>query len=47
MNELDKRAVTLSGGNKRKLSLGMGIMGNIDVLFLDEPTSGKIQVFLI
>ena len=30
----------LSGGNKRKLSLAMAILGQTKVIFLDEPTSG-------
>ncbi|GFR10884.1 ATP-binding cassette sub-family A member 3 [Trichonephila clavata] len=36
-NELIKN---LSGGMKRKLSLGIAIVGGSKVLFLDEPTSG-------
>ncbi|XP_035229229.1 ATP-binding cassette sub-family A member 3-like isoform X2 [Stegodyphus dumicola] len=36
-NELAK---TLSGGMKRKLCLGIAIIGGSKVLFLDEPTSG-------
>ena len=29
-----------SGGNKRKLSLGLSIIGNPKLIFLDEPTAG-------
>lgn len=35
-----KRAKTLSGGWKRKLSIAMAIIGEPKVLFLDEPTLG-------
>lgn len=30
----------LSGGNKRKLSVSMAIMGNPPIIFLDEPSTG-------
>lgn len=30
----------LSGGMKRKLSLGMALIGGTKVIILDEPTSG-------
>ncbi|KAI8632504.1 hypothetical protein F5Y19DRAFT_421495 [Xylariaceae sp. FL1651] len=35
----DKLAAKLSGGNKRKLSLGIALVGNPPVLLLDEPSS--------
>ncbi|KAF2976443.1 hypothetical protein EK904_012996 [Melospiza melodia maxima] len=36
----DVCAEALSGGQKRKLSLGIAILGNPQVLLLDEPTAG-------
>ena len=36
----DRMAAKLSGGNRRKLSLGIALMGNPSVLLLDEPSSG-------
>ena len=42
--ERGKFAINLSGGSKRKLSLGMAIIGNVQFIFLDEPTSGKISL---
>lgn len=36
----DRMALALSGGNKRKLSLGIALMGNPTVVLLDEPSSG-------
>ncbi len=35
----DKAAAKLSGGNKRKMSLAIALIGNPDVLILDEPSS--------
>ena len=34
------RIDTLSGGQQRRLDLGLGIVGHPEVLFLDEPTTG-------
>ena len=36
----DARVRTLSGGQKRRLDLALGIVGNPELLFLDEPTTG-------
>jgi ABC-2 type transport system ATP-binding protein len=34
------RTKTLSGGQQRRLDLALGIVGDPDLLFLDEPTTG-------
>jgi ATP-binding cassette subfamily A (ABC1) protein 3 len=34
------RAEKLSGGNKRKLSVAMAMIGNPPIIFLDEPSTG-------
>lgn len=36
----DDRARTLSGGQRRRLDVALGIVGNPELLFLDEPTTG-------
>jgi len=40
----DKMCGTYSGGNKRKLSTALAMVGDPPVLFLDEPTSGMDPV---
>lgn len=37
---MHKLSKTLSGGMKRKLSLGMALIGGSKLIILDEPTSG-------
>src|SRR2546423_1397108 len=36
----DARVRTLSGGQKRRLDLGLGLVGDPELIFLDEPTTG-------
>lgn len=40
-----KRTKIMNGGGKRKLSLGMALIGGSKLVFLDEPTSGFFQFF--
>ncbi len=36
----ETQAINLSGGEKRRLGIAMALVGNPDLVFLDEPTTG-------
>ena len=36
----DERTMNLSGGQRRRLDVGLGVIGRPELLFLDEPTTG-------
>jgi ABC-2 type transport system ATP-binding protein len=36
----DERIATLSGGQRRRLDLALGVVGRPELVFLDEPTTG-------
>ena len=40
VEEANTRIAALSGGQRRRVDLGLGIIGRPELLFLDEPTTG-------
>ncbi len=40
VEKADSRGRNLSGGQRRRLDVGLGIIGRPELLFLDEPTTG-------
>jgi ABC-2 type transport system ATP-binding protein len=39
-DKLDARISTLSGGQRRRLDLALGVVGDPELIYLDEPTTG-------
>jgi ABC-2 type transport system ATP-binding protein len=39
-DKLDDRISTLSGGQRRRLDLALGVVGDPELIYLDEPTTG-------
>ena len=39
-DKVDARIATLSGGQRRRLDLALGVVGDPELIFLDEPTTG-------
>jgi ABC-type dipeptide/oligopeptide/nickel transport system ATPase subunit len=42
----DRSAGTYSGGNKRKLSVAIAMIGEPSIVFLDEPSTGMDPIYI-
>lgn len=40
LDKANDQSKNLSGGQKRKLSVGIALIGDPKIIFLDEPTAG-------
>lgn len=47
VKDVEKQVKELSGGNRRKLSAALCLIGDPPILFLDEPTSGKFHYTIL
>lgn len=46
LKHANKPSFSLSGGNKRKLSVAIAMIGDPPIVILDEPSTGTIIVIL-
>jgi ABC-type transporter Mla maintaining outer membrane lipid asymmetry ATPase subunit MlaF len=47
MDQANRIADDLSGGMIRKLSVAIALVGDCDIIFLDEPVSIYLSIYLI
>lgn len=46
LKHANKPSFALSGGNKRKLSVAIAMIGNPPIVILDEPSTGNYIYFI-
>lgn len=46
LRHASKQSFTLSGGNKRKLSVAIAMIGDPPIVFLDEPSTGNTLILI-